>query len=172
MKVVAKYLKQLFNERHHSEVTLLIENHAHQRYLSELEPNKEYAIEIKEVRSKRSLQQNKYLWALIRELSLVTKEDDLDLYIKLLESSNAKFDYVWGLADIEDSLRKSFRAVKRLGKRDIIAESGDLVNGYVYKCYQGSSKFNTKEMNQLIDTLIVWCEAEDINTDERLYNVE
>ena len=94
MKVQAKYIKRLYNDKQHSEVTFLIENFQHQRYINDLSVDKDYTIEIKERKSKRSIQQNKYLWALIRELALKTREDDMNLYVKLLESANEVYIYM------------------------------------------------------------------------------
>lgn len=169
MKVIAKFLKRLYNDKQHSEVTFLIENFQHQRYISDLSDDKYYTIEIKERKSKRSIQQNKYMWVLIRELALVTREDDMDLYVKLLESANAKFTYIWAMEETEDMLRSSFRAIKKMGARDVIGTDGKLVSGFQYKLYEGSSKFNTSEMAVLLETLIVWCENENIQTDMVLY---
>lgn len=164
MKIIAKYIKHLFNTKHQAEVTLLIENYRHCAWLDELLVDTEYSVEIKQVKSKRSLQQNKYMWALIRELALKTREVDLDIYIKLLEETNAKFEYIWAMAKTEETLRKSFRAIKRI-KPHKIKET----DGFLYKCYVGSSKFNVEEMNHLLEALIVWCIEEGIETDERHY---
>ena len=164
MKINARYLKRLFNDKHESEVTFLVSNYQHQRYINDLSNEKEYTIEIKLVKQKRSRQQNKMLWSLIRALALATREDDLDIYIKLLDSTNAKFDYVWGKVEVEDSLKQSFRVVKRV-KAHKIAES----DGWLYKCYSGSSKYTVEEMNHLLDTLLRWCIEEGIDTEEHKY---
>jgi len=164
MKIIAKYIKHLFNSQHQAEVTLLVENFRHCAWLEELEVDMEYSVEIKKVKSKRSLQQNKYLWALIRELALKTREIDLDIYIKLLDESNVKFSYIWGKEITEDSLKRAFRVIKRVKPYKI--ERSD---GWLFKCYEGSSKFTVEEMNQLLDTLISWCIEENIETDEKHY---
>jgi len=164
MKIITKYVKHLFNSKHQAELTLLVENYRHTIWLDELEKDVEYSVEIKKVKSKRSLQQNKYLWALIRELALKTREDDMDIYIKLLIETNAEFEYIWAMEKTESSLKKVFRAVKRI-KPQKIKDS----DGWLYKCYIGSSKFTVDEMNHLLDTLIRWCIEENIETDERYY---
>lgn len=164
MKLDGKYLKRLFNDKHQSELTFLVSNFQHQRFINELSVNKDYTITITEVKQKRSRQQNKYLWSLIRALALETREDDMDIYIKLLDDTNAKFDYVWGKVEIEDSLKQSFRVVKRV-KPHKIKDS----EGWLYKCYSGSSKFTTAEMNHLLDTLIRWCIESGVETDESQY---
>ena len=164
MKIIAKYLKHLFNSQHQAEVTLLIENYRHCAWLNELDQDTEYSVEIKKVKSKRSLQQNKYMWALIRELALKTREVDMDLYIKLLIETNADYEFIWAMEKTEDTLKKVFRAIKRV-KPQRIKDS----DGWLYKCYVGSSKFTVEEMNHLLDTLIRWCIEEGIETDEVHY---
>ena len=164
MKIIAKYIKHLFNAKHQAELTLLVENYRHTSYLDELDQDAEYSVEIKKVKSKRSLQQNKYLWALIRELALKTRELDMDLYIKLLIETDAEYEYVWAMEKTEDTLKKVFRAIKR-----VKAENIKGADGWLYKCYLGSSKFTVEEMNHLLDTLIRWCIEEGIETGEEHY---
>ena len=162
MKIHGSYVKHLFNNKHQSELTLLIPNYRHTQLLNDLSDDKVYEITITERKQKRSIEQNKLLWALIRELSLKTRENDWELYIKLLESANATFDYVWAKEETESTLKKSFRAIKRI-KPHRIKES----DGWLYKCYVGSSKFTVEEMNTLLDTLMMWCEEEGIDTSEQ-----
>ena len=63
---------------------LLLENQSY--YPLELNQEKEYDIEIKENKSKRSIGQNRYMWALIHEISKEQAMDDLDVYIQVLEA--------------------------------------------------------------------------------------
>ncbi len=104
------------------------------------------------------------MWALIRELALKTREVDMDLYIKLLIETNADYEFIWAMEKTEDTLKKVFRAIKRV-KPQRIKDS----DGWLYKCYVGSSKFTVEEMNHLLDTLIRWCIEENIETDEKHY---
>ena len=161
MKINGTYVKHLFDNKHRSELTLLIPNYRHTQMLNDLSNDKVYEITITERKQKRSIEQNKLLWSLIRLLSLKTKEDDWDLYIKLLESANAQFDYVWAKEETEPTLKKSFRAIKRIKPHRI----KDSV-GWLYKCYVGSSKFTVEEMNNLLETVMYWCEQEGIDTTE------
>lgn len=166
MKVIAKFKDLLYSHDRTATVLFQVDNYQHQRYLTELDTTKDYVIEIKQARSKRSIQQNKYMWALIRELSIKTREDDINLYLKLLESANCEFEYLWAMEESIDTLRKAFRVVKKVEPREL-----NDVPGWACKCYIGSSKFSTEEMNTLLDTLIMWCENENIQTDKELYNV-
>lgn len=120
--------------------------------LLDLEQDKEYLIEVKVPKSKRSLEQNKLLWELIHKIAKATFQDDTEIYCTALERADALSDYVITAIDMESSLRKSFRGVKFIRMQE--------VNGrecFVYKVYLGSSKMNTKEMTELLDIVFQMC---------------
>ena len=132
--------------------------------LFKLDMDKQYLIEIKEPKSKRSLEQNKLLWMLIHKIAKETYQDDMEVYCTALERADAKSDYVITAIDMEDALRKSFRGVKFVRMQE--------VNGkecYVYKVFIGSSKMNTKEMNELLEIVFQICGELGIATMEDLY---
>ena len=113
--------------------------------LLKLDMDKLYTCEIKEPKSKRSLEQNKLLWSLIHKIAKEKYQDDMEVYCTALERADALSDYVITAIDMEDALRKSFRGVRFIRMQE--------VNGkecYVYKVYLGSSKMNVKEMNELL----------------------
>ena len=117
--------------------------------LMEMDLDKYYDISIKEPTNKRSLQQNKMLWSLIHSIAKATNQDDNDVYCALLEKADALSDYIITAVEMEDALRKSFRGIKFMRMQE--------VNGkdcYIYKVYLGSSKMNTKEMTELLETAI------------------
>lgn len=112
-------------------------------------------VEVKPHKSKRSLEQNRMLWALLEKMAravscrntTVTREE---CYCIMLEEAGVKYDYLLALPETENELRKSFRAVRNMG---ITRE----VNGKELTMYQyfiGSSKFNTKEMTELIEAVL------------------
>jgi len=164
MKIIAKYIKHLFNSKHQAELTLLVENYRHTSYLDELDDSIEYSIEIKPVKSKRSIQSNKLLWSLLHQLEIVTHELAIDWYIKALVDTGAKIDYIWGATKTEDTLNKSFRAIQR-----VKYEKMKKLDGYWYRVIVGSSKFNTEEMNRLIETVLRYCTEHNIETGEEHY---
>lgn len=133
----------------------------------DIEPNKEYVLELKEVRSKRSLQQNKFMWALIHQIADHKEMNmkEIEIYTSALEEANAKYIYLMGIKEAEDELRKNFRAVKVV--RPTIENGKEYI---IYKCFVGSSKLNTKEMNKLLDIIISWAEELGIETDEKYYS--
>ena len=132
--------------------------------LLKLDMDKFYICEIKEPTSKRSLEQNKLLWSLIHRIAKETYQDDMDVYCAVLERADALSDYVITAGDIEKTLRKSFRGVKFIRMQE--------VNGrdcYVYKVYLGSSKMDTKEMNELIEITMQVASELGIDTREEWY---
>ena len=80
---------------------LLVEN---QQYDIDLETDKDYVSEIKEVKSKRSLQQNKYMWALIHELSHHENMNntEVEIYTLALEEANSKYIYLLGTPEASE----------------------------------------------------------------------
>ena len=129
--------------------------------LLKLDMDKFYICEIKEPKSKRSLEQNKLLWKLIHRIAKETYQDDMDVYCGVLERADALSDYVITAVDMEEALRKSFRGVKFIRMQE--------VNGkdcFVYKVYLGSSKMDTTEMNELIEITMQVCSEYGIDTRE------
>lgn len=133
----------------------------------ELDPEKHYTLELKEVRSKRTLQQNKYMWALIHKIANheSMQMNEVEIYTSALEEANAKYIYLLGVSEAEGELRKNFRAVKVV--RPTYENGKEYI---VYKCFVGSSKLDTKEMKKLLDIIIAWAEELGIETNEEYYS--
>lgn len=132
--------------------------------LFKLDMDKVYICEIKELKSKRSLEQNKLLWKLIHRIAKETFQSDEDVYCAVLERADALSDYVITASDMGEALRKTFRGVKFVRMQT--------VNGkdcFVYKVYLGSSKMNTTEMNELIEITMQVCSELGIDTREEWY---
>lgn len=132
--------------------------------LLKLDMDKTYICEIKEPKSKRSLEQNRLLWRLLHLIAKETYQDDWDVYCAVLERADALSDYVITAVDMADELRKSFRGVKFIRMQE--------VNGkdcFVYKVYLGSSKMNTAEMTELIEITMQVCSELGIDTREEWY---
>ena len=132
--------------------------------LLKLDMDKTYICDIKEPRSKRSLEQNKLLWKLINRIAKETYQDDMTVYCAVLERADALSDYVITATDMQDTLRKSFRGVKFIRMQE--------VNGkdcFVFKVYLGSSKMNTSEMTELIEITMQVASELGIDTREEWY---
>lgn len=129
--------------------------------LLKLDMDKFYVCEIKEPKSKRSLEQNKLLWTLIHHIAKETYQDDMDVYCAILERADALSDYVITATDMSETLRKSFRGVKFMRMQEVNGK-----NCYIFKVYLGSSKMNTTEMNELIEKTMQVCGELGIDTRE------
>jgi len=121
--------------------------------------DKYYTIEIKERKSKRSVESNRMMWALLGELEKVTRETAMDWYIKALQDCNIKCEYLWATEQAEKGLQAQFRAVQRIKPHKIGGS-----DGWLYKVFIGSSKFTTAEMTELIETVLRYCEEHYIDT--------
>lgn len=126
-----------------------------------LDMNKMYSCEVKEPKSKRSLQQNKMLWELIHLIAKKQYQDDMEVYCTLLERADAKSDYILARPETEEGLRKTFRGVKFIRQQQV---GNTLFN--IYKVYLGSSKMTTKEMTELLEITIQLCSELQIPTYE------
>lgn len=124
-----------------------------------------FQIEIKEYKSKRSLEQNKYMWALIHEIAKTTGNDDMQVYCGILERADVKSEYLITATDMESALKKSFRAVEFIRMQEVNDK-----DCYVYKVYLGSSKMNTKEMSELLEITLNICGELGIETKEQIYS--
>ena len=122
------------------------------KYLQELESMKRdavYSVEIKEKKPSRSINQNKMMWEIIHQIDIARNgyrsNDEWNIYIEALERAGAKCYYIQAYAEAEEGLKSSFRAIQLLEKKGIYN---------VYKVFAGSSKMDTKEMTELIDTVL------------------
>lgn len=132
----------------------------------QLENDKEYIVEFKEVRSKRTIKQNKMMWHLIREIAEHDdmQQDEMEIYVSALEEANLKSTYLLAPEEKEEELKRNFRAVKVVRPEEFKGRKM-----IVYKCFFGSSKLNTKEMNQLLEIIKYWAEELGIPTDEKYF---
>ena len=113
-----------------------------------------YTVELKKYRKGRSLNQNAYFWKLVSEIAV--KEDgdlrDIDnLYSNLLKMSGAKYEVMYLKEDALESLKRN-EVIKHclVVKRQVINNQA-MVTALIF---YGSSKFDTKEMSNLIDTTL------------------
>lgn len=156
MKTTVKINSIFKNDNHQM---LLLENT--QYYSIELDCEKKYVLELKEIKSKRSIQQNKYMWAIIHEIARVQQDDEMNIYCNALQEANAKCTWLKGFPETKEELLKVYRAVKITRYED--DEKGRKMA--IFKCYPGSSKFTVEEMTNLIEIVLKWANELGINTD-------
>lgn len=119
----------------------------------ELKNQGELEVTIKKYRKKRSLDANSYLWQLLGELAEKMDTTSEELYQHYVRHYGIYRDFL-----LTDKEAKSFITVwekQGLGwpveKLDFAAD-GDRV---IYRAYCGSSVYSTKQMNRLIDAVVV-----------------
>jgi ABC-type Zn uptake system ZnuABC Zn-binding protein ZnuA len=94
----------------------------------------------------------------------------LKIYGELLTQANVKRDLIAVLPQAVETLKSTFRAVVKTGQtiksvNEKTGKTAELVSVWVY---HGSSKFNTKEMYDLINIAIMKCSELGIQDSELL----
>ena len=124
-----------------------------------IDENEYLKVEIKKVKDKKTLQQNSYMWTLIKQIARKQNQDEMEVYCQALQEANAKYTWLEGLPEIKEKLLQVYRAVQitryeeRFGKQFAI-----------FKCYEGTSKYDKKEMMELLEIIVGWAEELDIPT--------
>jgi len=141
--------------------------------VQEMKPKELIEVVSKENKESRTLKQNKLLWALITRISDVTngshtQEDRENIYGFLLKKANVLYVDLAAIPEAQESLENQFRAVIKLS-RSFTSEKGKTMQGF--RCFIGSSQFNTKEMKELIDVALDHAESLGI-TDSELKSLE
>lgn len=120
------------------------------------EQDREKIWEIKEYKSKRSLNQNAYFYKLIGEIADNLRVSKAEIHLKLLKDYGQS-EVISVLSEIDIS--GYFRYYEEIGK--------GTVNGKEfthYRVYKGSSEMNTKEMSILLDGTVKEAEQLGIPT--------
>lgn len=128
-------------------------------------------VDFKPHKSKRSLEQNAALWFLLTKLAngvsgSKEKASVEDMYCEVLEEANIESEFILAPQEIEEALRKSFRAIRNKGKRIVEDKNGENREMSVYQCFIGSSKYDTKQMYDLITRTLNRLDEEGINDSE------
>lgn len=133
-------------------------------YPCEFDENTTYCISIKKKRSKRSIQQNRYMWELIGQIDKQLNEgrpnDPNRIYCDCLKKAHAKSEYYLCVESGLEMLKQKFRGTQIIGKVDF--------NNIEYlnvECFLGSSKMDTKEMTDLIDIVLDYASEVGIYTE-------
>lgn len=119
----------------------------------QIDESKKYEVTIKEYKSKRSLEQNSYMWLLIGEIDKKLNggrpKEPIDVYIQCLKKANAKYDFIYIMHEAVNEFKKKFRAMEYIGEVEV---NGIMLENW--KVFYGSSTMNTKEMSNLIDCVL------------------
>jgi len=111
-------------------------------YLFKLDRDKDYEIEIKEYKEKRSINANDYMWVLCNKIANKTRLSKEEVYLSMLK------DY--GQMD-------RIKIIKEANPKDYFKYfeiDFEKENYIYYKIYKGSSNFDKEEMSILIDGIV------------------
>lgn len=134
----------------------------------ELHDCEKLSINIGKYKEKRSNDANAYFWVLCGKLAAKTKQNKVDIYRELIRGIGDNFEILPIRNDAVDRFVTNWsldsNGKKRLGWIcDILGESK--LEGYTNVCaYYGSSTYDTKQMSDLIDSIIIECKEQGIQT--------
>ena len=127
-------------------------------FVKELEHLDLIDITAKKHKESRTLQQNALFWKVVSKISdhlnyEHSEESTMKIYGDLLVKAQVKRELMATLPQAIDTLKAHFRAVIPTGQsissyNEKTGKTNELITVWVY---QGSSKFNTKEMTELIE---------------------
>lgn len=124
--------------------------------------DKDIQVDVKEYRPKRTQDQNSYFWVLVREIAIKMKQSMNDIYKGYIQDCGMMEIVPIKNEAVNDFIRKW--EAKGLGW--FCKDMGDSkMKGYTkLAIYFGSSSYNTKEMERLIDAVIIDCQELGIET--------
>jgi hypothetical protein len=123
---------------------------AYQRIAAAVSNEKTLEVTITVKRKKRSLTANSALWAMLQDLAVVLKTSAWELYLDALR----RYGFYEDIAVVEEAaprLAAVYRIVEPTG--DVIYDSG-YGKLLVYRCWRGSSTYDSKEFSHLLDMVI------------------
>lgn len=121
-----------------------------------LDKDKQYDVEIKIHREKRSLNANSYCWKLCTEIASAINSDKDSVYLLMLKR--------YGVSDLVAMLNK-INIEDYFKYYDVESRTEKYT---WYKIYKGSSKYDTKEMSVLLNGIVSECKEMGIPTKEDL----
>lgn len=125
-----------------------------------------YKAVLKELKEKRSLDQNAYMWVLIGQLAGVLKCTPTEVYRELVRDVGGNYYVVCCKKSEADSVKKDWESHGIGWVTDEIGDSK--IEGCVnLRLFYGSSHYDSATMSRLIDVVIRECEAQGIQTETK-----
>lgn len=123
-------------------------------------------VDLKKYHSERTLLQNSALWFLLTKLSLAMngskdRTSVEETYCIILEEANIEYKTIYAEPGEKQNLRNSYRAIRKIDEVELDGQDYD-----VYQCFKGSSKFNTKQMTELIESVLMKLDELGVNDTE------
>lgn len=132
------------------QATFELERYLDINRIGEIEEEDLLNLNISNARKSRTLDQNNLLWAIISDIDkkingIPSEVTRWDLYVAGIEEAGVEFQDVQIPKRSLGIFTQAFRAYKILDEKD---------DQILLRCYVGSSKFDTKQMGNLIDYFI------------------
>ncbi len=129
-------------------------------YIDSLDNEKQYVLEIKAVKKRRSLDANAYAWVLMDKLAEATGIPKTDIYRSYVKEIGGNSDTVCVVNKAVDKLCSAW-------ERNGLGWLTDVLPSKIEGCtnvvlYYGSSTYDTKQMSRLIDMIIQDCITSEI----------
>ena len=131
-------------------------------YIDSLEEDKEYKIEVKEHKEKRSLNANAYAWALLDKLATKLRMSKTDIYRNYVREIGGNSYIVCCTDSAVSDLCRDWTS-KGLGWL-ADTEPSKIPNCTNVRLYYGSSVYDTVQMSRLIELIVADCKENDIPT--------
>lgn len=131
-------------------------------YIDSLDEGKEYKLEVKEFKQKRSLNANSYAWTLIDKLAEKLRMSKTDIYKSYIKEIGGNSDIVCCLDRAVSDLCQAWqgRGIGWLTE----TEPSKLEGCTNVRLYYGSSVYDTAQMSRLIELIVQDCKEHDIET--------
>lgn len=131
-------------------------------YIDSLDDDKEYKLEIKDHKQKRSLSANAYAWTLLDKLAERLHIGKTEIYRTFIKDVGGNSDIIC----IQDKALDHFREIWEQGH---IGRFTETMPSKLDGCtnvivYYGSSDFDTTSMSRLIELIVNECKEHDIAT--------
>lgn len=134
------------------------------KWLTKLDKEELYSINIKKATSKKSLNQNNYSWALMNDIAkqLDMFPDAMEVYLMVLKLAKIKTHFLQVVDEEEvlSAIKRSFRAFKILDR--YTNDKGNKVA--TVEVSEGMSSFNKDEMTAFIEKLLWFAEQNNVDT--------
>ena len=127
-----------------------------------LKDDKEYVIEIKEKKPRRSLDSNAYFWVLADKLAEKLHIEVTEIYRSYIKEIGGVSDTVCVLEKAADKMEEAWRG-RGLGWQTERMPS-KMPNCVNVKLYYGSSVYDRDQMSRLISMVVQDCKENDIQT--------
>lgn len=131
-------------------------------YLDSLTEDREYIIEIKEHRKKRSLNSNSYAWLLLDRLAAQIHESKEAVYRSYIKEIGGNSEMVTVKSIAVQKLCETWSTMGIGFVSDVVTDRNDGFSDVML--YYGSSTYNQDQMNRLLNLIVQDCETFGIET--------